>query len=425
MGHRVTKHLESHPTSDPQTAQVVMVIGGPGAGKGTQCARIADSLDWVHLSTGDLLRSEKSSGSKDGSLIEECMTQGKLVPIEIVMRTLERAFKKHMEAGRSKFLVDGFPRDQENIKGWENAFGSGSNSKVFLRFVLYLHCPENVMYERLMERAKTSGRPDDNAESIKKRFKTFVDSTLPVLQYYENMGLLRSVSAVPEPDIVFNEVKKVFDAEHTKPEIVFVLGGPGSGKGTQCAKIVKEFGYTHLSAGDLLRDEQKSGSVHGEMIKNFIKEGKIVPVEVTIALIEKAIMVNRKHGQFKFLIDGFPRNQDNLKGWNDVAENSTHLHFCLFFECPEEIMEQRILERGKTSGRADDDVEVIKKRFRTFVDSTMPVVEQFRRKGKLEVVDADQSPEEVFEVVKKIFHKVQPDFGMSRFESLVEKISID
>ena len=77
-----------------------------------------------------------------------------------------------------------------------------------------------------------------------------------------------------------------------KPVCFFVLGGPGAGKGTQCAKIVETFGYTHLSAGDLLRAEKSSGSAQGEMVQGYITEGKIVPVEVTIQLIMKAVAEN-------------------------------------------------------------------------------------------------------------------------------------
>lgn len=97
-----------------------------------------------------------------------------------------------------------------------------------------------------------------------------------------------------------------------KPTVVFVLGGPGSGKGTQCANIVKQFNFVHLSAGDLLRAERDSGSKHGEMINNMIKAGQIVPSEVTVSLLENAMNQSK---QKKFLIDGFPRNQENNDKW--------------------------------------------------------------------------------------------------------------
>lgn len=87
--------------------------------------------------------------------------------------------------------------------------------------------------------------------------------------------------------------------------VVFVLGGPGSGKGTQCAKLVKDYGFKHLSAGDLLREEQdRPGSEFGEMIKTYIKEGTIVPMEVTIQLLENAMRSAMDEGKKGFLIDG-------------------------------------------------------------------------------------------------------------------------
>ena len=86
--------------------------------------------------------------------------------------------------------------------------------------------------------------------------------------------------------------------------VIFVLGGPGAGKGTQCAKLVRDYGFTHLSAGDLLRAEQdREGSEFGDMIKEYIKDGKIVPMEVTVQLLENAIM-DKDEGRGRFLIDG-------------------------------------------------------------------------------------------------------------------------
>ena len=88
--------------------------------------------------------------------------------------------------------------------------------------------------------------------------------------------------------------------------VIFVLGGPGAGKGTQCAKLVSDYGFKHLSAGDLLREEQdRPGSEFGEMIKTYIKEGTIVPMEVTIKLLENAMQDTReKENKHLFLIDG-------------------------------------------------------------------------------------------------------------------------
>lgn len=172
-----------------------------------------------------------------------------------------------------------------------------------------------------------------------------------------------------------------------KINVVFVLGGPGAGKGTQCDILVKERGFTHLSAGDLLRAEQvRKGSKYGELIAKCIKEGTIVPQEVTIELLKNAIKEKYQNGQTKFLVDGFPRKMDQALTFEETIAKSA---LTIFFECPEQVMLQRLLERGKTSGRADDNIESIKKRFRTFVETSMPVVDYFDKQGKVVKVRCD------------------------------------
>jgi UMP-CMP kinase len=184
--------------------------------------------------------------------------------------------------------------------------------------------------------------------------------------------------------------------------VVFVLGGPGAGKGTQCANLVKDYGFKHLSAGDLLREEQdRKGSEFGEMIKEYIRDGKIVPMEVTIQLLENAMTAAIKETKNrKFLIDGFPRKLDQAYKFEEAVVPSK---FTLFFDCPEDVMQKRLIKRGETSGRADDNEESIKKRFKTFVETSMPVVEYFEKQGKVVKVMATSSPEDVYADVKKRF----------------------
>jgi UMP-CMP kinase len=182
--------------------------------------------------------------------------------------------------------------------------------------------------------------------------------------------------------------------------VIFVLGGPGAGKGTQCANLVRDYGFTHLSAGDLLRAEQdRPGSEFGDMIRTYIKEGQIVPMEVTIKLLENAMTSTiEKNGNRKFLIDGFPRKMDQAVEFEGQVVKSV---FTLFFDTSEETMRKRLLKRGETSGRADDNEESIKKRFRTFVETSMPVVEAFEKDGRLVKIDASESPEQVYAKVEQ------------------------
>ncbi|KAG0349714.1 bifunctional uridylate/adenylate kinase, partial [Gamsiella multidivaricata] len=210
------------------------------------------------------------------------------------------------------------------------------------------------------------------------------------------------VKAVPEkkpssPEALAAEKKK-FLQETT---VIFVLGGPGAGKGTQCSNLVRDFGFVHLSAGDLLRAEQeRPGSQYGELIKTYIKEGNIVPMEVTIALLENAMLAS---GQRRFLIDGFPRKMDQALKFEEAVVPSK---FTLYFECPEEVMLKRLMKRGETSGRADDNIESIKKRFRTFSETSYPVVEYYNKSNKVHTVSCVDSPDEVYARVKGIFNKL-------------------
>ncbi|TQN73588.1 UMP-CMP kinase [Colletotrichum shisoi] len=177
--------------------------------------------------------------------------------------------------------------------------------------------------------------------------------------------------------------------------VLFVLGGPGAGKGTQCARLVSDYGFTHLSAGDLLRAEQdRPGSQFGQLIKDYIKDGLIVPMEVTVQLLENAMTETiKKQGNKRFLIDGFPRKMDQAIKFEETV---CPAKLVLFYDCPEDVMESRLLERGKTSGRADDNAESIRKRFRTFVETSMPVVDYYEKQGRVVKLDATPTPQDVY-----------------------------
>lgn len=211
----------------------------------------------------------------------------------------------------------------------------------------------------------------------------------------------------PELPLGSSNLTPVFDPK--KVTVVYILGGPGSGKGTQSAHLVQDYGFTHLSAGDLLREEQnREGSKYGQLIKDYIKDGLIVPMEVTVKLLENAMHAKLdKDGKGRFLIDGFPRKMDQAMYFEQAVCVST---CTLFLDCPEDVMRKRLLNRGKTSGRADDNEESIVKRFRTFVETSMPVVDHFSEEGRVVKANADGDEGQVYEeVVKGLSEKgIQP-----------------
>jgi len=165
--------------------------------------------------------------------------------------------------------------------------------------------------------------------------------------------------------------------------VLFVLGGPGAGKGTQSDLIVDNYKCVHLSVGELLREARASDSnPHAELIEDCLVHGKIVPVEISLQLLQTAMdeaykqpaADGSKYGTRLFLVDGFPRNFDNLQGW---TANMPHVASCLgalVYDCPQDVLEARIMSRAETSGRSDDNLTSARKRFKTFQMQTMPVV---------------------------------------------------
>ena len=184
------------------------------------------------------------------------------------------------------------------------------------------------------------------------------------------------------------------------PNVVFVLGGPGAGKGTMCELAQSQLGWTHLSIGDLLRAERELGGPRTETIKEIIAAGKLVPNEITVTLLKEAMeTVTRMTGKNNFLLDGFPRSLDNLDGWYEVFGREADLPKMLYFECPYDVLEKRILSRAKYTGRQDDNIESLKCRFDTFKKETLPTVDFFKANGECVEIDTSQDRQTVYDIV--------------------------
>jgi UMP-CMP kinase len=204
----------------------------------------------------------------------------------------------------------------------------------------------------------------------------------------------------PAPSVVIHH----FDPRERPPKAnaVFVLGGPGSGKGTMCSLAETQLGWTHLSMGELLRAERQTGGATAAKIEKYLTAGELVPNEITVTVLKRTMeTATRLHGKTNFLLDGFPRSLDNMEGWYEVFGREVELPTMLYFECAYDVLEKRILGRAKYSGRSDDNAESMKLRFDTFKARTLPTLELFRSKNKVVEVDASQSREDVYALVKK------------------------
>jgi adenylate kinase family enzyme len=146
-----------------------------------------------------------------------------------VVKLLKRGIETY---GKRRYLFDGFPRNQEN---WEE-FEKQLAGEVVVRNLIYFDCPSQVLVDRIMERAKTSGRSDDNPDTIKKRLDTFTNETVPIVKSFEEKNNCIRVDATKTVAEVYEELKNKLTQANVFPpspaQMIFVLGGPGSGKGT-------------------------------------------------------------------------------------------------------------------------------------------------------------------------------------------------
>ncbi len=203
----------------------------------------------------------------------------------------------------------------------------------------------------------------------------------------------------PAPNVVLHH----YDPREPcpRPNVVFVIGGPGSGKGTMCELAESQLGWTHLSTGDLLRAEREAGGPTAEKIDEFFVAGELVPNEILVTLLKDAMeTVTRTTGKKNFLLDGFPRSHENLEGWYEIFGRDTELPSMLYFECPYPVLEKRILSRAKYTGRSDDNVESVKLRFDTFKEETLPTVELFQSQNKCVEVDTSLDRQAVYDLVR-------------------------
>jgi len=184
-----------------------------------------------------------------------------------------------------------------------------------------------------------------------------------------------------------------------KPIVVFVIGGPGTGKGTQCKLLAKDFGMIHLSIGDILREQRKKDTNEAKVLDKYMTEyektGRLMPTKYILKVIKTAM---QEMGWEKniYLLDGFIKTLEMAKEWDDELGDSVEVKRVIYFTCPLNVMEERLLSRGKKENRGDDNPETIKKRFKLFNDQMEKVVDYYRNRSLLTTIHSDDSIQEVY-----------------------------
>ncbi|WP_207507504.1 adenylate kinase [Telluribacter humicola] len=185
----------------------LVLFGPPGAGKGTQSEKIIDKHKLVHLSTGDLLRSEIKAGTELGLQAKTLMDQGILVPDEVVIGMIDNKLKENKEA--AGFIFDGFPRTVKQAEALDNLLHS-YNEQITVMVALVVD--EEELAKRLLLRGATSGRPDDqNVDLIRKRIQEYNEKTTPVADYYRQQGKYVGVDGIGEIDEIFITICNAID----------------------------------------------------------------------------------------------------------------------------------------------------------------------------------------------------------------------
>jgi len=181
----------------------LIIFGPPGAGKGTQAALIAKAYKLAHLSSGDILRQELKNGEL-GTQIKKYQDSGKLVPDNLIIAMVERAAQKKIKS--PGFIFDGYPRNLRQAKSL-NKFLATQNTAITV--VLNLKLSEREASKRIILRGKTSGRSDDNHQTIKNRFQVYRLQTAPILDYYKQQKKVINIDGRPDIDLIFKNIDKL------------------------------------------------------------------------------------------------------------------------------------------------------------------------------------------------------------------------
>ena len=176
---------------------------------------------------------------------------------------------------------------------------------------------------------------------------------------------------------------------------IILLGAPGSGKGTLGKQLAEKYGYTLISTGDILREEKKSGSDIGKKINDILGKGNLVPDEIVNQIVENKL----KNFEGQFILDGFPRTVPQAQFLDTISD----IGLVIFLDVSDNTIRERILERGKTSGREDDqNVDIINRRIIQYKTETQPLVEFYKFKKILSQIAGENSIQEVFNLVQNI-----------------------
>uniref|UniRef100_A0A2I3HEI5 Adenylate kinase isoenzyme 5 n=1 Tax=Nomascus leucogenys TaxID=61853 RepID=A0A2I3HEI5_NOMLE len=418
--------IEEYEVFDPTRPRpkIILVIGGPGSGKGTQSLKIAERYGFQYISVGELLRKKihSTSSNRKWSLIAKIITTGELAPQETTITEIKQKLMQIPD--EEGIVIDGFPRDVAQALSFEDQICTPD-------LVVFLACANQRLKERLLKRAEQQGRPDDNVKATQRRLMNFKQNAAPLVKYFQEKGLIMTFDADRDEDEVFYDISVAVDnklfpnkeaaagSSDLDPSMILdtgeiidtgsdyedqgddqlnvfgedtMGGGPGSGKGTQCEKLVEKYGFTHLSTGELLREELASESERSKLIRDIMERGDLVPSGIVLELLKEAMVASLGDTR-GFLIDGYPRE---VKQGEEFGRRIGDPHLVICMDCSADTMTNRLLQRSQSSLPADDATKTIAKRLEAYHRASIPVIAYYETKTQLHKINAEGTPEDVF-----------------------------
>lgn len=437
--------IEEYEVFDPSRPRpkVILVIGGPGSGKGTQSLKIAERYGFQYVSVGELLRKKmihNATSNRKWSLIAKIITNGELAPQETTITEIKQKIMKIPEA--DGIVIDGFPRDVGQALSFEDQICTPD-------LVVFLACTNHRLKERLQKRAEQQGRPDDNPKAIDRRLTNFKQNTIPLVKYFQERGLIVTLDADRDEEEVFCDISMTLDnklfpskepaagpseldlsllgetssladvackydevreeeeigyaegtteiyfTEQRKPKVIFMMGGPGSGKSLQCERMEERFGLRCVTLGDLLCNELQSHSDRGRHLRDVLERGEQLPEDTLLELLCDAVAAAVRQGK-GLVISGFPRDLRQAEEYEaKMGEPSAVLLLC----CTADTMSRRLQCRRRSSSSlqsASDRDSALHRKAEGFSSNSQAVTAHYESKNLLHTVDAETSPDDVF-----------------------------
>ena len=200
------------------------------------------------------------------------------------------------------------------------------------------------------------------------------------------------------------EIKVQQNKQETRIQMknIVIFGAPGSGKGTQSDLMIQHYGLEHISTGDVLRSEIKKGTELGKLAASYIDDGNLIPDDLMISILAK-VYDGYGRGHKGVIFDGYPRTITQAEALEKMLnERGDRVAAMIELDVPEDELMQRLIKRGKESGRADDNEETIKKRLVIYHQQTQPLIEWYKNEGLHHHINGHGTLERIFSDIRKV-----------------------